>query len=554
MKKWMCNKNFNIITILNVIMALIAIFVFVPGYETNDDFTMGVVSSGAYGSEYSPFLVFTNLIYGYILKLLGYVWSSLNWYVVSQYILTILSIIAVMYILSKYTSLAVAILINQIMWYISFFEMFRTVQFTRTAGIVVAAGCIIIWYSFMKENKLVRIIGIAFCVIGSFVRVDSFPIAISFFCVFALIYALGNKISKKKILEIGVTIAVVVCTVGAFLMVDRIYYNTSPEWEGYGEYNKVRADLMDYGFPLYKQYADKYQKLGFSQNDIAVIKRWMLADYEKVTYEDLKAIFDWKEPQKITGEVIKSYLSDFLERNYTNKIFWLWIMLIIVLLNLNKICKLYAGANIIIVGALYGYLYYIQRILPRVEYVIWISAVFSLTFAIFSCYKLSRAINQRVQRGVIISALTFTFVFIAIKYSNEQEVIKAGYKQQPRDILEKLSEEEENVYLLDTPSFGTACLCYKPYLKIPDSYLSNFYYMGGWDTESPFNENLMKKLGLQNPMKDQIYKDNIYFVKSFDIGVDCELLYLQENYNKNVDVRLVERYNKYGIYKFFVNE
>ena len=122
MKKWICNKNFNIIAVLNIVMALIAIFVFVPGYETNDDFTMGVISSGAYGHEYSPFLVFTNLVYGYFLKFLGYIWGSLNWYVVSQYLLTLLSIIAVMYILSKYTSLPVAILINQIMWYISFLK------------------------------------------------------------------------------------------------------------------------------------------------------------------------------------------------------------------------------------------------------------------------------------------------------------------------------------------------------------------------------------------------------------------------------------------------
>ena len=186
-------------------------------------------------------------------------------------------------------------------------------------------------------------------------------------------------------IEIGVTMRGCLL-VGAFMAVDKVYYNTSPEWEGYNEYNKIRADLMDYGFPPYQQHADKYEKLGFSRNDIAVIKRWMLADYEKATYEDLKAVSDWKEPQKITGEVIKSYLSDFLKRIYTNKIFWLWLILILISINLNRLCKLYAGANIVIVAARDLSIYKEFRE-SRICYMI--SAVFSLSLGILS-YKMSK--------------------------------------------------------------------------------------------------------------------------------------------------------------------
>ena len=57
-----------------------------PVYETSDDFAMGLISTGVYGEEYKQYLVFSNIIYGFLLKFLSNI-ILINWYIVLQYII-----------------------------------------------------------------------------------------------------------------------------------------------------------------------------------------------------------------------------------------------------------------------------------------------------------------------------------------------------------------------------------------------------------------------------------------------------------------------------------
>lgn len=52
MKKILGNSRLISIAILNIILMIVTLAFFKPAYETNDDFMMGLISSGAYGDSY----------------------------------------------------------------------------------------------------------------------------------------------------------------------------------------------------------------------------------------------------------------------------------------------------------------------------------------------------------------------------------------------------------------------------------------------------------------------------------------------------------------------
>ena len=93
-----------------------------------------------------------------------------------------------------------------------------------------------------------------------------------------------------------------------------MYYNYSNGWKGYDEYNKVRSELLDYGVPNYDIYKEKYDSIGFSRNDVELLKSWCFADFEKYNVRTLKDIASWKEGKKLSYETIKLWVKDFIAR------------------------------------------------------------------------------------------------------------------------------------------------------------------------------------------------------------------------------------------------
>lgn len=550
MKRLFQNKKLVYITILNFIFMMIVLIYFMPRYETNDDYVMGLISSGAYGDRFKFGVVFSNIIYGGLASLLGTICGCLNWYVVLQYLLILISVVAIMYVIAQYMPIHISLLVNIGCWYLFFYGLVQSVQFTRTAGISLIAGCILIWYYFINRSKASLILGALLCMFGSFVRKDCIPVCVSFFCAIAVASFCMKRIPKKELIR-GLSVVVgLISIIGVFLIIDNVYYAMSSEWKGYQEYNEVRADLLDYGIPPYDMYASKYEEIGFSRNDIAIYKGWCLADFEKYDVETLKEIASWKENTKVDFSKIKLWFKDFWSKNYTNIALWIWLCLVLVALNLNKVCKLYGIFNVLLVIMEYGYLYYIGRLVPRVEGVIWMSAVFSMLICIISFYPIKKEVNKKIVKV----ALIFTVMFIIGRYIYHRGVQNLVENTVQADVLERLSKDKENIYMINTPSFGTVCLCYKPYISVPDYYMDNFYMLGGWDINAPFNRQKLKELNLENPMKEMLYEDNIYYVKRANDSIEGELLYFIENYDKNAAVKKVEDYNGYSTYKFYIKK
>ena len=58
------NKKLLFICGLNILLVLTVLCFFIPLYETDDDFTLGVIASGNFGREYMQYLIYSNELYG----------------------------------------------------------------------------------------------------------------------------------------------------------------------------------------------------------------------------------------------------------------------------------------------------------------------------------------------------------------------------------------------------------------------------------------------------------------------------------------------------------
>ncbi len=532
---------------LNAFIGIIILAFCQPTYETDDDFTLGAISSGVFGEKYKPFLIYSNILYGYILRVFSWFLPSVNWYIVMEYIVIIVAYSFLFYLFGK-KSFRLALIINLITWFLIIYDEIRLIQFTRTAFIVCIAGVVSIIYSCMNHSKRACCFGLVMCLIGSFIRLQCFFICIAYAAAFVAAYFLKGKFENKKetILLIckcaGVTIAVVICAV-----INSLFYTCDREWREYKEYSVSATQLLDYGMPSYEENVSRFESIGFSQNDISIYSMWITNDTDKFSNDNVKMIASWKEKKHFEIQVIKDAILYICSNYQTSIYFIIYIVTLICLVYFgNRGGKILAALNFFGTILIWVYLYYGGRMLPRIDFGIWMSVIISQIVGIFvfntnEMTKSSNIKDKRFARAITIGIMLMLIVKAAA-FTDQ-----VAYQNSTGDCLKYFSEHQEAKYVLDTGSFGSVCFNYPPYLAADSSYLANYYYAGGWTGRTPFYYEHIKEWGMDNLIAS-LLNNEVYWVSTS--GVDGMLLYLQENYNKNTSVNLVDSCNEFNIYKF----
>ena len=83
----LCRRSGFIAILINILFLLAAIVFSDMKYETSDDFVVDSILSGAYGLDYDPHLLFSNILLGYGLKLLYVAIHKVSWYFVMHIVL-----------------------------------------------------------------------------------------------------------------------------------------------------------------------------------------------------------------------------------------------------------------------------------------------------------------------------------------------------------------------------------------------------------------------------------------------------------------------------------
>lgn len=264
-------------------------------YESNDDIGIRELVNGARKIK-DVHLIYQNVILGYLYKSLYNITTQLPWYEIIQYTVLLCSFTIISYVLiqrlqKKYEYVAIIILLN-------FFtiECYVRPQYTKTAGIAASAGLFLVLWSIYKEKAKTweSITGIIFVCLGFMYRSQEALVccvlitAVGIYDIYDIIQKKDGNIVKNKIKKaIGISVCLIIC-IGVVEGIDFISYRTSDEWQKYVEYNKMRTELLDYGFPDYESNQDTYKQLNINEDAYQLYSSWNFRDPEKFNISTMK--------------------------------------------------------------------------------------------------------------------------------------------------------------------------------------------------------------------------------------------------------------------------
>jgi hypothetical protein len=270
-------------------MVIASVFVFLlfsafePRWATNDDVGMSMVAHG-YGAAAigSPNLVFSNVLWGYLVRAIPEINGILGYSIAT---LGVLVIVGSVMIFGLYrcgagyvASLSALLLI-----------MVRPVlfpQFTINAGLLLI-GAIICCHLYARQNNLYALVLaciLAFC--SYLVRSHEFLLV--------LIVALP-LLPWKPLLACAKSryaFLVLVSIIAVSAVVDHRAYQ-GDEWTSFNELDPSRAPFTDFGAggQLLKR-PDILGRYGYSQNDVLLISKWFFVDRSIANPGKLNAMLD----------------------------------------------------------------------------------------------------------------------------------------------------------------------------------------------------------------------------------------------------------------------
>lgn len=525
------------------------LLIYYPIYETNDDAGLLGLASGIKGF-YDIHLVHINCFWGWIFNTLYKIHHDLPWYALAQYTLLFCAFTGITCVLLRMSGNRFPVCLVFVLLLIFTYEGYVKIQYTKTAGILAAAGfAMVFWALFQKSIPLkMYSSGFLLAVMGSMYRFNQF------FCEAAIYTALGlcflfrlkyicKEKNKRLLICLGTFLGLLV-TVLAVRKIDRMMYS-SERWEYYLAYDAARTELLDYGFPDFADNKEAYLALGIDKNTYKLFKKWTHSDNEKITVDVMEQIADLKEKKTINTNFLISYLKK-VPKGFL-KITGFWCFAVIFLCRLlrarggaaERFVFLY---EILVILGLYLYLFYRGRyLINRVDIGIWLAASIVLLW-LFRPEKQSRFLKAEL---LLMAAMV---IFTQYKWRGHLRVNntdQAAKKQSNQEILEKIHADSEHLYLtkVGTVSFAKA---YGVWDCIPFGIGDNMYPLGGWTAQTDTYLSILDQYQILNPFRDMINNERVYLI---DNDIEMTLNYLRTWYNENAEAVLVEQIGNLSVYQ-----
>jgi hypothetical protein len=264
---------------------------FNPAFETNDDFGMMALTSGLFRSEASPFMVFTHVSIGYVLKGL-YSWlPDIPWYAVYLYAFQILAWTLITHALLTLHRGGEAVVFFVASFLLIGFRIAMKLQFTSTSILLGAAAAFYFltmsvqarsWILPVFTGGLIGTVGL--------IRGSSLKVTLAIWA--PLFVYSAFKIPVKRTLLFGATIAGVTL---AAATISTVAYDSDPRWSEYSEFNAVRGQL--HGNASFHPPTRALDEIGWSKSDLTLFRSWFFSDPEVYSTEHLRKILGSIQPQ-----------------------------------------------------------------------------------------------------------------------------------------------------------------------------------------------------------------------------------------------------------------
>lgn len=574
-KKILKNHLFLLTSVLvNLFFLIFILLVCGTYYELSDDwFFAKNIADGNYDYTFCSF--FIQILTGLLQKII----YPFNAFMILQVILGFIALTSICYILLDTFKFKKGILFVLIIECIFAVNIYSIITFTKTAAfLATAGGLMMLWAYHCKKHIGYSLFGIVMVLFGSFYRMKIFysVLAIFFFFICACMLYEVKKVSikslfdvLKKVLSVQTVslVLAMLCSVFVVDVVSRAIIYSGEGMDYYKEYNSLRSSVVDFAMPDYsdESVAEKFQSIGISKNDFAMMRKWYLDDQGNADVETLTKICELQQTEK-TGvhHIINSMLyEEFMYVvNLTPEgiiiLSYLIMAAVILLLHKNK-SFLLVGAITFGIGILYSYLWIGGRSNYRAVFSILISAIVCLLYSTrFMEYRQwvqnirqhkSKLFSIVSASACIVFSLVYLYLTTTITPAELPATVPAGYPK----LEEFINSSEDKIFALDRKSY----LCFRNAKKLKhplvldeeDEFDKCVYFGSTYYAHPRYNE-LLEDAGIENLYTDIIDSDNIYFVDHGDIKMFVK--YLNEQYgdkNNTYGYKLVANASPFKIYK-----
>lgn len=521
-----------------------------PSFETNDDIVFAELGSGLRGVK-DAHLIFQNYGLGMIYRFLYAVTGRLPWYTIVQYMILFVAFTAITYVLVSRLGEISGLCLFVILVCGFGYEGYVHLQFTKTAGIAAAAAVFLLFY--LLEQKKYSwwgiIVGVLLAVIAYMYREDQFWASCGLMAGAGLLFLFDlRKYRNKKLRRLGIcvlTFGVLLLSVFGVDRWDSSKYR-SAEWEEYQEFNQLRSELLDYGFPDYDSNQEIYEELGISREAYELYKSWNFNDTEKFDTEVMKKLVDLKQKRPLTIRTVTAFLRRFPSDLLRMPMFYFFAVFAVLWLLCGKkdVCSVISVlAECLLLVAVYFYLYYQGRyMVNRVDVGLWFSACLVMLWIFSSGEVRYMNIKTSVLLCMICVALGQFMMHKDWRIATAS-IPEARVSQ--RAVLETIGTDKEHVYLAKSGMLSEI-VCYGPFDRMPENLLDNVYWFGGWECRTPGYTRAMEAHGIKNPYRDVVNNQNIYLV---DDNIDLTLKYIRQYYAENAEAVFVKTIGNVDVYQ-----
>lgn len=594
--------------LFNVGMMVLLFRLFDPVFEGNDDITIVQFVNGSCGS-FDPHVVYQNYLLGVVFVNLYRLFPAFPWYSWMQFAGLCASFTALTYVLMCRVRRGAGLALSLLVQSFAAYECYINIQYTKTAGVLAAAGMLLIWhglwgaektgeqgyYGNLRENGLGgstrafllnismpgRILtgsvlaGIFLAAWSILLRYVQFAACAALTAGIPLLMLLdcagtagSDAENNGTVVEEGDKVSLlemflrclVVCAVLAALLVGLVHFDSSmyekdPVWKNYTEYNYARSELMDYGMPKYEEYQDLYTELGISRTAYDLFDTWNSGDTKVFSTDVMKKLAAARPVKKPGADTAKAFLKEVPKGFLKNRIFRCFLVaagLWILFGRHDRRAVLSLVFQIILFGALYYYLFLKGRYLyNRVDAGLWMSALFVL---LWTFKRDQKQLPAGFVRTALILGVMAMCAFIQIpgwkgRLSSHCEESRAR-RREVRQQMMQIAANEDHLYISKLGILSASRFS-APFVPMPRGILSNVITLGGWKVESaPYNA-ILEKYGFNDNPYEAITGNSARSeaVLLLDDDIDATLDYIREYYNPEATVEEVGEWKGEKIYR-----
>ncbi len=549
--KWK-KRTILAMSLFHVGFLLVCLLFFHPHFETNDDFGIASIVSGLHGRPDSH-LVYFNAILGLFLKQL-YIWtSSVNWYTLFQYAVMLGSAEIITLILISWKD-RIGFLVNAAFIFFFLYDAYINVQFTKTSGMAVAAGYLLIWYVYAKKKSLIWYLpGVLMTLLGSLIRFNVFWIGSAVFVAFLCIEVFFDRKrikeegKRKSLLFLFAALVVSFGVTAGARIFDSAYYKQDAGWAYYREYNNARATVTDSALPAYSDKKSEYENIGVSENDRYLYSHWTFDDPELFTMEKMEKLAALKDPVKVS-DVFRIIWKEVLTTHLSYPFVIPFLVACAYLVFLKRRNLLYVVLTVLEILAFTTVFIFMRRYLQyRVDFVIYLFSFLSLSFV--ALHKETEYEDSRKPSLIVLLSLVVMFGNCG-SYSQDLMNKKANLSKETAEktiaAYDSIFQDQSHLYLLET-FCDRSSYVYDMFGVYPEGYYANVYHLGGWETQSPVTKAKLTRFGIENPFRDSVNNENVYFISS-KFYMDKIITYIQDHYEPEAAYSQVGQVGEYYLY------